>query len=115
MCYERVPLRQLDVRAVAAGFPDRVLVLALGVYSGRRHLRVGTAVARAVEGSSSGIMAGCGLAVALLKAHLREAVMAAKEGAESVDWGASGACGRVRRFVDDWVVWVRAPARAVAR
>ena len=30
-CYERVPLKQLDARAVEAGFPDRLLVLALSM------------------------------------------------------------------------------------
>ena len=35
-CYERAPLRQLDVRAVAAGFPDLLLVLALDMYSRRK-------------------------------------------------------------------------------
>ena len=64
-CYERVPL---DARGVEAGFPDRLLVLALNMYSGRRHVKVGMAVAEARVGSS-GIMAGCGLAVALLRAH----------------------------------------------
>jgi hypothetical protein len=112
-CYERAPLRQLDERAVAAGFPDRLLVLALSMYSGRRHVRVGAAVAQAVV-ASSGIMAGCGLAVALLRAHLREAVMAARDSAEAGGGGAPGAIGSVRRYVDDWVVWVRAPARAAA-
>ncbi|MFM7985676.1 MAG: hypothetical protein ACKPKO_40825, partial [Candidatus Fonsibacter sp.] len=58
-CYERVPLGQLDDRASAAGFPDRLLVLALGMYSGRRHVRAGKAVAAARVGSA-GIMAGCG-------------------------------------------------------
>ena len=72
-CYERVPLQQLDSRMVVAGFLDRLLVLALNMYSGRRHVKVGMAVAEARVGSS-GIMAGCGLAVALLRAHLREAV-----------------------------------------
>ena len=42
-CYERVPLRQLDARASEALFPDRLLVLALSMYSGRRHVRVGAA------------------------------------------------------------------------
>ena len=78
-CYERVPLRQLDVRAAEALFPDRLLVLALSMYSGRRHVRVGPAVAEEVQGSC-GLMAGCGLAVALLRAHLREAVLAAAGG-----------------------------------
>ena len=78
-CYERAPLRQLDVRASEALFPDRLLVLALSMYSGRRHVRVGPAVAQEVWGSC-GLMAGCGLAVALLRAHLREAVQAARGG-----------------------------------
>jgi hypothetical protein len=113
-CYERVPLRQLDERAARAEFPDRLLVLALSMYSGRRHVRVGLAVARPVV-AASGIMAGCGLAVSLLRAHLREAVVAAREAAEAEGGGAPGAAGGVRRYVDDWVVWVRAPAAAAAR
>ena len=56
-CYERVPLRQLDARASEALFPDRLLVLALSMYSGRRHVRVGSAVAQAVTGSC-GLMVG---------------------------------------------------------
>ena len=32
-CPERVPLRQLDERAVAAGAPDRLLALALQIYT----------------------------------------------------------------------------------
>ena len=103
-CYERASLRQLDVRAVAVGFPDRLLVLALSMYSGRRHVKVGMAVVEARVGSS-GIMAGCGLAVALLRAHLREAVMAA----QAIGTGGGGGDGaeavvarpRVRRYVDD--------------
>ena len=75
-CYERVALQQLDDRASGAGFPDHLLVLALQVYSGPRHIRVGQAVAAPRRGTA-GIMAGCGLAVALLRAHLREAVLAA--------------------------------------
>ena len=78
-CYERAPLRQLDVRATEALFPDKLLAFALDVYSGRRHVRVGPAVAQAARGSC-GLMAGCGLAIALLRAHLREAVQAARGG-----------------------------------
>jgi hypothetical protein len=85
---------------VGAEFPDRLLVLALSMYSGRRHVRVGAAVAKAVV-ASSGIMAGCGLAVALLRAHLREAVVVAREAAEVGGGGAPGATGGVRRYVDD--------------
>ncbi|MFM7981258.1 MAG: hypothetical protein ACKPKO_18275, partial [Candidatus Fonsibacter sp.] len=56
-CYERAPLGQLDARASAADFPDRLLVLALGMNTGRRYVRVGRAVAEERVGTS-GIMAG---------------------------------------------------------
>jgi hypothetical protein len=38
--------------------------------------------------------------------------VAAREAAEVGGGGAPGAAGGVRRYVDDWVVWVRAPAAA---
>ncbi len=108
-CYERVPLQQLDGRAVAAGFPGRLLVLALGMYAGRRHVKVGRAVAEAKLGTS-GIMAGCGLAVALLRAHIREAALAVQAGGGGEDeqlGRPGGGAPRVRRYVDDWAVLAR--------
>ena len=111
-CYERVPLQQLDAKASEALFPDKLLVLALGMYSGRRHVRVGPAVARAVQGSC-GLMAGCGLANALLRAHFREAVQAARGGAAGEAAVNQEAAPRVRRYVDDWAPGPRrwAPSR----
>ena len=101
-CYERAPLQQLDAKASKALFPDRLMVLALGMYSGRRHVRVGPAVAQAVLGSC-GLMAGCG-----------HAVLAAWSGAAGAEAAGQRTAPQVRRYVDDWVVWVRASARAAA-
>ena len=78
-CYERIPHAGLERRARDLQFPDQLLVLALGMYSAPRHVRVGEAVSQPVQ-ASSGILAGCGMAVALLRAHLRETVEGGKLG-----------------------------------
>ena len=63
---------------------------------------------------TSGIMAGCGLAVALLRAHLRKAALAAQAIGSGNGIEAVVAPRRVRKYVDDWVVWARAGARRSA-
>ena len=103
-CYERVPHQELERRAREAQFPDRLLVLALHMYSGPRFVRVGKAFAEPVW-ASSGIMAGCGMAGALLRAHMRPAVLTSVP--QPAAW-------RVRRYVDDVVVWARGAAAAAA-
>ena len=45
-CYERIPHVDLERRAKYLQFPDQLLVLALGMYSGPRHVRVGEAVSQ---------------------------------------------------------------------
>ena len=93
-CYERVPLAELDARACALQFPDPLLVLALHMYSAPRHVRVGDAFAKPVS-AACGIMAGCGMATALLRAHLRETMDAQGQGTRR--W-------RLRRYFDDMVL-----------
>ena len=65
-CYERIPHARLQEEVSRTGFPQRLANLAIGMYAGERYIRVGEAVAQPVKGSS-GILPGCGLAVALLK------------------------------------------------
>ena len=103
-CYERVPLAELDIRARALQFPDPLLVLALSMYSAPRHVRVGDAVSDPVV-ASCGIMAGCGLAVALLRAHLRDTVSSQQRDVcgHLIHWS-------LRRYIDDIVLWAHGKA-----
>ncbi|MFM7979694.1 MAG: hypothetical protein ACKPKO_10295, partial [Candidatus Fonsibacter sp.] len=67
-----------------------------------------------------GFMAGCGLPVALLRAHLREAALAVGAVDRAADRERQGGLAlvpveaRVRRYVDDWVVWARGTAEQAA-
>eukprot|EP00971_Amphidinium_carterae_P012005 236855-Amphidinium_carterae.1 len=62
-CYERVNLDLLEEFARQAGFPSQALALALDMYKGLRRILVNGAPSEPVE-ASSGIPAGCGIAVA---------------------------------------------------
>ena len=81
----------LAAEAVAAGFPRPLLILALGMCASPRRLRVQGAVSGEVA-AWRGICPGCGLAMALLHAHLRTSVILARAVSPIV---------RVRRMADD--------------
>ena len=63
---------------------------------------------------TAGIMAGCGLAAALLRAHLRKAALLVQGGDPAVEGGPERQGPRVRRYVDDWVAWACAGAGLAA-
>eukprot|EP00971_Amphidinium_carterae_P069250 1370311-Amphidinium_carterae.2 len=87
-CYERVDLDKLERAAEAARFPLEALRLALHMYRGRRRILVNGALSEAVV-ATSGIPAGCGLAVDLLHAFLQHQLYA------------SHLKVSVRKYVDD--------------
>eukprot|EP00971_Amphidinium_carterae_P153063 3034173-Amphidinium_carterae.1 len=74
-CYERVDLALLEQSAGEADFPLEALKLALDMYRGRRRILVNGALSEPVVGTS-GIPAGCGLAVDLLHAFLQHKLAA---------------------------------------
>eukprot|EP00971_Amphidinium_carterae_P212065 4207948-Amphidinium_carterae.1 len=90
-CYERVDLDKLERAAEAARFPLEALRLALDMYRGRRRILVNGALSEAVV-ATSGIPAGCGLAVDLLHAFLQHQL------------NASDLKVSVRKYVDDMVL-----------
>eukprot|EP00971_Amphidinium_carterae_P337072 6473724-Amphidinium_carterae.1 len=90
-CYERVDLALLEKSAVEAGFPLEALKLALDMYRGRRRILVNGALSEPVV-ATSGIPAGCGLAVDLLHAFLQHKLDASKLKVA------------VRKYVDDMVL-----------
>ena len=100
-CYERVPLEGLKREAIAKGFPKELAKLAVDIYEGPRWVRVGQAYGEAIR-ATHGIMPGCGLAVALLKAFFMTAV--------EVDTGQ-----KVCKYVDDMKVWITGESQEVAR
>eukprot|EP00972_Heterocapsa_arctica_P040679 5996218-Heterocapsa_arctica.AAC.1 len=68
-CYERIPITALYRAAVADGFPPGLARMACLQYQAPRFIRVAGAAAEA--GSvTRGMVAGCGMAVALLQAYL---------------------------------------------
>ena len=60
-------------------------------------------------------MAGRGLAVALLRAHLKEAALPAQDEGLLAARAPEGPSPNMRRYVGDWVVWVQAGAERAAR
>eukprot|EP00971_Amphidinium_carterae_P130643 2588109-Amphidinium_carterae.3 len=94
-CYERVDLSLLEESVRAAGFPLPALCLAVDMYRGRRRILVNGAVSQTVSDpveASSGIPAGCGLAVDLLHAFLQHKIHASELRVS------------VRKYVDDMVL-----------
>eukprot|EP00971_Amphidinium_carterae_P339833 6477839-Amphidinium_carterae.1 len=89
-CYDRVNLTLLEESVESAGFPSAALRLAIDMYRGRRRILVNGAVSSPVE-ASSGIPAGCGLAVDLLHAFLQHQI------------NRSELKVLVRKYVDDMV------------
>ena len=100
--YERVPHAQLRRDILETGFPRRLANMAMAMYSGNRFVKVGEAVAKPVVGNS-GLMPGCGLAVALLKAHLKSVVMEAQDGIEL----------SFTKYVDDMILCGKMPLEVV--
>ncbi len=102
--YDHVPLDALGVVALSRGFPERLLWPALAIYRATRWIRVEGAVAH-VGRASCGVVAGCGMAVALLRAFLEPLLERAL--------ASIPAPVRCRRYVDDVVLVMRgAPADA---
>eukprot|EP00971_Amphidinium_carterae_P182406 3620197-Amphidinium_carterae.1 len=91
MLYERVDLVKLERAAEAARFPLEALGLALDMYRGRRRILVNGALSEAVV-ATSGIPAGCGLAMDLLHAFHQHQLKA------------SNLKVSVRKYVDDMVL-----------
>ena len=100
-CYERIPPGKLEKQVCARGFPARLARMAVDIYEGPRWVRVGQAYAEPVF-ATRGIMPGCGLAVALLKAFFMEAVEERPAGVK--------AC----KYVDDIKMWVAGEHNEVA-
>ena len=69
-CYERVSHKIMQEQVDKQHFPAFLANMALDIYSGDRWVKVGEAVAEKRR-ATAGIMPGCGLAVALLKAYMR--------------------------------------------
>eukprot|EP00971_Amphidinium_carterae_P061465 1216714-Amphidinium_carterae.2 len=92
-CYERVDLLRLEQAAEESNFPMEALRLALDMtlYRGRRRILVNSAVSEPVV-ATSGIPAGCGLAVDLLHAFLQHQIHV------------SALTVSVRKYVDDMVL-----------
>eukprot|EP00972_Heterocapsa_arctica_P062776 9260426-Heterocapsa_arctica.AAC.1 len=68
-CYERIPIAALYKAAVADGFPPGLAMMACLQYKAPRFVRVAGATAEA--GSvTRGVVAGCGMGVALLQSYL---------------------------------------------
>eukprot|EP00971_Amphidinium_carterae_P339756 6477738-Amphidinium_carterae.1 len=90
-CYEQVDLNLLEQSAREADFPLEALRLALDMYRGRRRILVNGALLEPVV-ATSGIPAGCGLAVDLLHALLQHKLHASQLRVS------------VRKYVDDMVL-----------
>ena len=69
-CYERAPLKLLAVRAYEAGWPGKVVALAIAQYRAVRFVSVAGATVPAGK-AQFGMIPGCALAVKLLSAFLR--------------------------------------------
>ncbi len=102
-CYERVNFDQLLAECTKKGFPARIANLAVNMYSGTRYIRFEGTYGPGVK-ATCGIMPGCPVAVALLKAYLKEV----GEVAELEDKV------QVRKYVDDIVLWSAGEARVAA-
>ena len=109
-CYDRVSHVQLDDAARRLRFPDPLLVLALRIYGAPRRLRLNGGFSDE-RTPTHGITAGCGLAVALLRAYLHDAVTRVPPEAA----GDGETVAVVRRYVDDLVIWAAGPPKAAAR
>eukprot|EP00972_Heterocapsa_arctica_P009501 1399857-Heterocapsa_arctica.AAC.1 len=68
-CYERIPIVALYRAAVADGFPPGLARMACLQYQAPRFVRVAGAAAEAGQ-VTRGMVAGCGMAVALLQTYL---------------------------------------------
>ena len=69
-CYERIPLLELAVRAREAGWPGKMVALAVSQYAAVRWVAVAEAVTPAGY-ASHGMVAGCAWAVKFLADYLR--------------------------------------------
>ena len=72
-CYERIPLEVLVRRTVEAGWPRRVVAVAISQYAAVRWVTVAGATAPGGR-ATHGMIAGCALAVKFLAAFLREPI-----------------------------------------
>ena len=77
-CYERIPLLDLARRARAAGWPGRVVALAVGQYAAVRWVSVADATIPA-GAATHGMVAGCAWAVKFLADFMRPRLQAAME------------------------------------
>ena len=94
-CYERVPHHSAAAAAYASGCPGETVNLVFSLYAGQRYLQTHGAVS-AAAGGNTGLVAGCGFAVHILKAFLH---------IPPLGYGI-----RVRVYVDDITVSVVAPS-----
>eukprot|EP00959_Pyramimonas_sp_CCMP1952_P164344 3435524-Pyramimonas_sp.AAC.1 len=69
--YDQACLEDLVEAAVSLGYPLRLLVLAVDMYLGVRHLSIEGAVRTGLK-AHGGMLAGCGQAASLARAHLHE-------------------------------------------
>ena len=103
-CYERVNFDMLLEECIRKGFPAKIANLAVNMYSGTRYIRFEGTYGPGIR-ATCGIMPGCPVAVALLKAYLKEVVETA-EVEENV---------QVRKYVDDIALWSAGSARVAAK
>ena len=66
-CYERVSYAVAVSQATATGCPGQVVNLVFAIHQSSRHISIHGAMAKPVRGFS-GLIAGCGFAVHMLKA-----------------------------------------------
>ena len=85
-CYERVPHLGAAQSAWLSGCPGQIVNLVFSLYAGARHLSVHGAISQKC-GGNTGLIAGCGFAVHILKAYLNV--------------GDTGWKAQVRTYVDD--------------
>ena len=69
-CYERVPHSEAADIAIQTGCPAPIVNLVFGLYAGQRYISVHSAISNPC-GGNSGLIAGCGFAVHILRAFLQ--------------------------------------------